>query len=143
MKKIKFIFLGLSVIVALMSCKKDDHDDHDHDHDEVEDKVMTVTINSPSESQIFALNDVVTVSGSIIANFDLHGYEVKLFNESNSDSLMFESFTHGHSESLNFSETWTNTVSGHSDVRIEVSALADHEGNEKETGIVRIHCHPM
>jgi hypothetical protein len=143
MKKVKFIFLGLSVMIALTNCKKDDHDDHDHNHDDVENKVMTVTINNPSEGQMFALNDDVNIGASITANFEIHGYEVKLFNESNNDSLMFENFVHQHSENVNVSEIWTNTVSSHSDVRIEVSALADHEGNERETAIVHIHCHPM
>lgn len=133
--------LGLSVILALANCKKDDHDDHDHDTTET--KQMNVVINNPTADQMFELNDVVTISGSITANFDMHGYEVKLFNESNSDSLMFESFKHGHGESLDFNESWTNTVFDSSDVRVEVSALGDHEGNLKETEIIHIHCHPI
>ncbi len=31
--------------------------------------------------------------------------------------------------------------SNHSDVRVEVSALGDHEGIERESEIVNIHCH--
>ena len=141
MKKVKFILLGLGILVALTNCRKEEHDDHNHD--DVENKVMNVAIDTPTENQMFGLNDVVTVSGTVSGNFELHGYEMKLFNESNNDSLMYESFTHGHSESIDFSETWTNTVSDHSDVRVEVSALADHEGNERETAVVHIHCHPM
>jgi len=141
MKKVKIIMLGLSVILALTNCKKDNHDDNDPDTTET--KQMNVVINNPTADQMFELNDVVTISGSITANFDMHGYEIKLFNESNSDSLMFESFTHGHGESLDFNESWTNTVSDSSDVRVEVSALGDHEGNLKEIETVQIHCHPM
>jgi len=144
MKKIRIILLGLGVLFAFSNCKKDENEDHDHDHDhDVESKVMNVIIDTPTEDQMFGLNDVVTISGTVSGNFDLHGYEIKLFNESNNDSLMYESFTHGHSESIDFSETWTNTVSDHSDVRVEVSALANHEGIERETETVLIHCHPM
>lgn len=141
MKKVNYLILGLSVMLALSNCKKDDHDDHDHD--ETETKLMNVVIDTPTADQMYGLNDIVTVSGSITANFDMHGYEVKLFNESNSDSLMFESFTHGHGESMSFSETWTNNVSDSSDVRVEVSALGDHEGIERETETRLIHCRPM
>lgn len=140
MKKVKFIIIGLYVILGLTNCKKDDNNDNDQ---ETETKQMIVVIDNPTADQMFALDDVITISGSITANFDMHGYEVKLFNESNSDSLMFESFTHGHGESLNFSESWTNTVSDHSDVRVEVSALGDHEGVNRETETVHIQCHPM
>lgn len=143
MRDLKFITLCFVAVLTLTNCKKEEEHDHDHNHDLTENKVMNVVINTPTEDQMFGLNDVVTISGTVSGNFDLHGYEVKLFNESNSDSLMFESFTHGHSESINFSETWTNTVSDHSDVRVEVSALADHEGNDRETAVVNIHCHPM
>ncbi|MGM0478301.1 MAG: hypothetical protein ACQERC_03685 [Bacteroidota bacterium] len=143
MKKVRFFIIGLSALVALTNCKKEDHEDHNYDHDDSQNKTMTVTINSPSEDQMFQLNEDIDISASISANFEMHGYEVKMFNVSNSDSLMFESFVHEHADNITASESWTNTVSAHSDVRIEVSALADHEGNERETEVVNIHCHPM
>ncbi len=141
MKNVKFVLIALGALVALNSCKKDE-DDHDHDHDE-ENKSMQVTIDSPTEGQNFNLGEDVTISGSASANFEMHGYEVKLINESNNDSILFENFTHQHEENISFSETWTNNVDDHSDIRVEVSSLGDHEGTEKETESVHIHCHPM
>lgn len=136
MKKVNFLFIGLIIVIVLTNCKKEVSDDSTSD----ETKQITVVINTPIAEQVYNFNNVVTVSGSITANFDMHGYEIKLYNESNSDSLMFESFTHGHGESMNFSKTWTNNVSDHSDVRVEVSALSDHEGIERETEVVHIYC---
>jgi hypothetical protein len=139
MKKINFLLIGLIIIIGLTNCKKEVNDDNVLEETEV--KKMNVVIDNPIADQTYALNEVITITGSITANFDMHGYEIKLFNESNSDSLMFESFTHGHGESMNFVELWSNTVSEHSNVRVEVSALGDHEGIERETETLLIYCY--
>lgn len=135
MKKSVFCFLVLGII-SLTNCNKDEPNN-------IIEEQYNITVEKPIEGQNFNLNDEVLIEGVVKGNFELHGYEIQLFNTSNNDSILYEKFIHTHGEEITISETWINNVSEHSDIRVEVSGLADHEGNDRKTKTINIHCHPM
>ena len=134
MKKSLLLIIGLSL--AVVSCKKEEVEP------EVE-KSVDITLTNPTAGEMFMNGAEVSLEGTIEANFELHGYSITFYNESNNDSILFETDSHSHETMYNLHAHWTNNVTDHSNVRIEVIVDGDHTTGETYKEEVSIHCHPM
>jgi hypothetical protein len=131
------VLLGLGTIFTLTSCKKD----------EEEATVVTptptalITINEIEEGHTYEMDDTVHIDIDITADFEMHGYDAWLINETAGDTV-WSADLHDHGTSFHIHDHWVNNVADHSDMKLKVSAEIDHDGNTtvKE---VHFHCHPM
>lgn len=134
MKKTFFLIIG--AVCTLAACKKEDVQT-------TEEKSVDITVTNPSEGQMFMNGLEVSLEGTIESNFEMHGYAITFYNESNNDSILFETDSHSHGTMFNLHAHWTNNVTDHSNVRIEIIADDSHSGEEVYQKTVNIHCHPM
>lgn len=134
MKNLFFITI-LSIIPFAISCK----DEHDHTDEPA--VTADIQIASPITGAMYHSGDTVYIKANITSAAELHGYDVVLTNVS-ADSVVFNTNGHAHGNSMAINTFWVNKVMGHSDMKLDVMAIIDHEGN-KTTKSVNFHCHPM
>ena len=129
-----------AIVISLVACTKEDTDITD---DQPEEKHMEIMIQNPLQGSTYSYNASITVEGEIQSNFDAHGYIVRFWYTSNSDSLLYENDGHEHGDMIIFNESWTNNLNDTSEVRIEVIASSDHQGTYTETKEVTVTCLPL
>ena len=117
--------------ITMTSCSEDNHIDAN----------VHIHITSPVASSEFHLGDTVKIQGSVSANTDMHGYEVKIKNLT-ADSVAFVAYHHDHGTSFSINEQWINNVTTHSDMRLVIKVEADHNGTLVSDSL-NFHCHPM
>jgi hypothetical protein len=135
--KITYFILAMAV-VSMVSCKKDKEEEDDTTTPA---KTLTIEIEEPADMQTFALNETVHVHVMVEANYDLHGYEVLMINESSGDTV-WSTDAHDHGQSYHIEGDWVNNVSDHSDMLLKVIVEKDHDGNT-QVEERHFHCHPM
>ena len=129
------IYFGLLLAVSITSCKKENTED------EATKEKPVFTFTSPFENQVYAFGDTVKIRGTITAGYDMHGYNVKLFNVASGMNVLNQGY-HEHGGDFNVNESWKNTVSDTIQMKIIVDAAIDHEGN-LATKEITITCHPQ
>jgi|GEM_PF-665582 len=136
------LFIG-ALATAFSSCKKEEDDDHQHD-DNTTPKTVTITVNEPLENAQFNLGQELSFDISVSANFEMHGWEIKLINLSDNNALVFEADLHDHGTSYTIHEHWTNNVTMMSDMELQIKVAKGHEESDGyETKNVHFHCHNM
>lgn len=128
----------LFALLALSSCKKDEEETEPTPTPQ---PTVTIDIEEPTDTQMFSLNETVHIHVNIEANFDLHGYEAFIINESTTDTV-WSTDAHDHAESFHIEGEWINNVVGHSDMLLKVIVEKDHDGNTVAAER-HFHCHPM
>jgi hypothetical protein len=83
-----FILLSFSLLFA---CKKEEDHDDDHAHDTTDTTYPVVTINSPTESEMFHNGDTVHMNGLVTDN-ELHNGVIKIID----DTTAFEYYSYYH-----------------------------------------------
>lgn len=116
------------VLFTLISC---------HRHDE---NNATITISSPDSAVYFVGGDTIFIQGSVVAESEMHGMTIQLLNDAN-DSVMFTYSNEEHLASYTFNQFYVNQVAEHMDVRLEVVAELDHDGNEAKKTML-LHLYP-
>lgn len=96
---------------------------------------------NPEAGKIYGKGDTVFVAGMLQWEKELHGYEMTLTNTS-TDSVVFSAHGHEDTKMLNISQMWINNVAGHSNMKLTIDAVTDHEG-AKQSQDIHFHCHPM
>lgn len=130
-----FLITILSILSFTISCK----DEHDHsDNPAVS---ADIQIMSPVTGSVFHSGDTVYIKANITSAAELHGFDVVITNAS-IDSVVFNTNGHAHAKTQNIDTFWVNNVMGHSDMKLDVMAIIDHDGN-KTTKSINFHCHPM
>lgn len=124
----KNYFAVTVVIFVLISC---------HRHEE---NSATITISSPDPALYFVGGDTVFIQGSVVAKSEMHGLTIQLLNDAN-DSVMYTYSNQEHLSSYNFNQFYVNEVANHTDVRLEVTAELDHDGNEAKKTML-LHFYP-
>ena len=124
--------LVLFSLVALNACKKDDG----HHANEA-----TIEISSPTEGQMVMGGATLEIKATLTGRESLHGWKVEIRKQSD-NSLVFEADAHDHDLVLNINESWTNNVTEHTNLVLEVFALLDHDGTMTSKK-VNFHAHPM
>lgn len=134
MKKFLFYLLptiAIFSLVALNACKKDDHD-----HNEA-----TIEISSPTEGQMVMAGGNLAIKATLTGTESLHGWKVELRKKAD-NTVLFTADNHDHQMVLTIDEVWTNNVTEHTDLVLEVFAQLDHDGTFA-TKTVNLHAHPM
>lgn len=129
----KYLFLLALVVPALLSlnaCKKEE----DHGNE------ATIDILSPQEGQMFHQGEAVPIKAKLTGKETLHGWEIEIRKKSDG-TVLFQKSVHVHDLTLTVDETWTNDVTEHTDLVLEVFAQLDHDGT-KTSKSVNFHAHP-
>lgn len=116
-------FLYLSLISASLfvaSCNKHTEED--------EPATAVFTISTPVENQVYNYGDTVKIAGTISADLEMHGYNVRLVNLSTGMNVLNNGY-HAHGTSFVVNESWKNTVSDTTQMKIIIDAAIDHDGN--------------
>jgi len=115
------IYLSLcAACFSMTACKKDKEEESTIKKD----PVFTF---SPAENQIFEYGDTVKVNGTISADYDMHGYNVRLYKVTPGMNVLNQGY-HVHGNNFVISEAWKNTVSDTTQLRIIIETAIDHEG---------------
>lgn len=130
----------LLLIVALFTftftaCK----DDEETTTPEV--PTVEFTFTNPEGGKMYGRGDTVHIDGMISWENELHGYELTLTNTT-MDSVVYTSHGHEDTKMIHIHKMWVNNVMHHSDMKLTIDALTDHDGT-KETKAILFHCHPM
>lgn len=127
-RKLKQLLLGL-VITTLFctACKKNKHSKLNTGNSDSKNTAV-ITITSPSLNQEFGYRVNITVSGKIEANQELHGYKLVIYQKSDNWER-FSKQVHTHGKTIEFNESWENTVEEMQDMELEVIAITDHDGS--------------
>ncbi len=135
MKKFLFYLLptiALFSLVALNACKKDE----DHHTNEA-----TIEISSPTEGQMVMPGAILPIKATLTGHESLHGWKVELRKKSD-NTVLFTADAHDHDLVLTIDEEWTNNVTEHTELVLEVFAQLDHDG-AMTSKTVNLHAHPM
>jgi hypothetical protein len=98
------------------------------------------SIISPEVQSYYVGGDTIRIIGSVVGDSELYGLSVQLLNDAN-DSILFTYSNEEHLTSYNFNQFYVNQVAEHMDVRLEVVAELDHEGNEAKKTML-LHLYP-
>ncbi|MEZ4720400.1 MAG: hypothetical protein R2813_00820 [Flavobacteriales bacterium] len=104
--------------------------------------VIKFTISSPEEHSTFNLGETVHISATYETTEEVHGYSIKIINNSDNDDVVFSKEEHAHESPVHIHEEWVNNVTIHSDMTLEISITTDHDGGT-ETKSIGFHCMPM
>lgn len=138
--KLFSIFIAISIIAV--SCKKDKEETtNTNNNNSTPTPVASITIHSPIAGTTIEHMDTVEIDVHIDADFEMHGYDAYLINETADDTVWTASL-HDHANSYEVTGEWINVVTDHSDMKLKVVAEIDHDGNTTEKEI-EFHCHPM
>ena len=122
------LIFGLATPLFLSSCDKE------HEHNSA-----VIEIDEPLAGQVFEQGDTVFIHAHATGEADLHGYELTLSNLSN-DEVLFTESGHEHGLSLHMETFWVNDIAATADVKLEVTVILSHEGDEVETEAVEFNC---
>ena len=111
---------GLTLI-ALCSCQK-------KDTTPVQTDKVSITFNSPAEGQVYHKGDTIIINAAVSYISELHGYELKLIDKSNNQTL-FMTDEHSHTDKFNISTVWADTISAATTLKLELAVEVDHDGN--------------
>ncbi len=103
--------------------------------------LVEFTFNQPEAGKMYGKGDTVYINGTLSWENELHGYEITLTNVS-ADSTVFSAHGHEDAHTIYIDKLWVNNVTAHSDMKLTINALTDHEG-AKESKEIMFHCHPM
>lgn len=129
---ISFAVFFVAAILLFSSCKKENSVDGE----------VQITILNPKSGDVFQHGDTIQFSVEVEADFELHGYSLRLLNQSNDNELVFGTHSHSHDTRFTLSHTWVNNVEDHSDMRFEVEIVRSHSEGDRIEKHVHFHCHP-
>lgn len=135
MKNTIYISLILLIGFSIASCKKDNPEEEKTKEQPV------FTFVYPTENQVYEFGDTVQIKGTIVAAYDMHGYNVKISN-TKTNTLVLNQGYHEHGSSFTFNESWKNTVADTSQMKITVDVAIDHDGNLATKEII-VTCLPQ
>lgn len=123
--------IAFAGVLTLDACKKDNSMTNE----------ATFDITSPQEGQMFHAGEIVPIKATLTGKDLLHGWGIELRKKADGTVLLSKSI-HEHGMTLTIDETWTNDVTEHTDLELEVFAQLDHDGT-KTSKIVNFHAHPQ
>lgn len=124
MKLIVTLLIGLSVLLA---CKKDEPA-----------TTATIAFIEPTANDTIVAGGELHVEGTIVGNSEMHGYTLKMVNETTNEVLV-NTTSSSHASSYAFHEHWDNNVTQNSIVAVTITAHLDDAGNQA-TKTVKVVC---
>jgi len=128
-----YLYIGLAAI-SLLACKKEEKN-------ETPKADPIFAIQNPTVGQVYNYGDTIRINGTISATYDMHGYNVKLFNVQTQQLLLNQGY-HTHGANFTVSEAWKNTVADTAVLKLSFIAAIDHDGGIV-TKEVNITCYPQ
>lgn len=132
MKHLSVIITIISTTI-LFSCQKKDVDGYDSNK-------LSVTINKPTETQVFKKGDTVFISGNTTYISQLHGYSIKISNKASGETYL-DMDEHLHDSSFDIATYWVDTLSQPAELILNLTVEVDHDGNE-ESKIINFKSQP-
>lgn len=124
-------------LVFISACKKDKEPDDDHDPNDK--TVPVLTIQSPTDLQMYNNGDTVWIKGTLTDN-SLHECYIALKNNADSSILFEQSPTVHDLTSYDINTFWKSSVKDHTNATLTITAQ-DHNSNVV-TKTVAIHIMP-
>lgn len=134
MKKYLFFLLPILAIAGLVSlnaCNKDEDPANE----------ATIEISSPTEGQMVMPGATLAIKATLTGKESLHGWKLELRKKADG-TVLFSADAHDHALVLSIDETWTNNVTEHTNLELEIWAQLDHDG-ALTSKVVNLHAHPM
>jgi hypothetical protein len=134
----KYLFqtslVAILTLAAFSSCKKES--------ETPEETIVkaTIDVEDPLADFTYEQGDTVHIHFGITCANEMHGYEAMLINLTSGDTA-WDAHLHDHGQSYHVENFWVNNVTEHSDMRLKVIAILDHEENQTVKQ-VDFHCHP-
>ena len=89
----------------------------------------TITFTAPTENGFVKANDSATVSGTIQAAHNLHGYTISIRRKTDNVEI-FRKESHAHHTTLTFNHKWfVEPVTAATELELELITALDHDGN--------------
>lgn len=131
--KIFLLVLAIFALIFSVSCKKDHTDE-----------TVTIEIEEPTEGMMVMSGDSLHMHIHFSSPETIHNVSVKVYNESNSDEVVynFEEHVHADGEYL-FHEHMVPMVTDHSDFRLEAQASGHEDGAFIYSETVHFQVHPQ
>jgi len=90
---------------------------------------LQINISSPSEGTIVKKGDQVAIKADISYISQLHGYIVQITLDDG--TIVFETEGHAHSDKITVEEYWNDTLSYEANLNLLLTAVVDHDENQK------------
>lgn len=119
------IFSTAFILMASISCQKDDHN-----HELVQQ--AKIDINSPPDGKLYSKGDTVYIDAKITSIAGIHGYSMQILSPSGATLYTTEEHTHG--TDIAVSKQWmfdTEFASGDT-LKMTIKAIVSHEGESVE-----------
>lgn len=100
---------------------------------------IAFSIDKPLAGSAFKLNDTVLIDAMVSTDLTIHGYEIRIINETNIGEEVFKVEEHAHDKPLHIAESWLNNISDQSSMLLIITAIIDHDQTEI-SDTVRFNC---
>lgn len=124
----KIIVSLFAVTILFAACKKENA------------TTATIEFIEPLANDTIIAGDSLHAEGTIIGNNEMHGYTLKMVNETTNEELM-NITSDSHASSYAFHEHWMNNVTQISTIAVTISANLDDAGKQA-TKSVKVVCLP-
>ncbi|MCB0697069.1 MAG: hypothetical protein KDC07_06875 [Chitinophagaceae bacterium] len=94
---------------------------------------VTINISSPQEGTIYKKGDTVYISAHISYITQMHGYIVQITDDAG--DVVFEAEGHTHGDNITVAEKWGDTLSETRELSLAITAVVDHDGNQKISNV--------
>lgn len=135
---LKLLTLAL-IFTGITACEKEAHT-----HTQVEDiqqEDVKIEYILPEANSTYKNGEELIISGNIICNHELHGYQVSIVGKCCDKKEHFRKSKHNHGKELMFYEKWTVSVDKPETVYVLIEVATDHAGNT-ETDTLQVNLIP-
>ncbi len=116
----RYILSILLLAVTLTACQKKDTTTPDA-------AKVTISITAPVAAQTFHSGDTVHINATVSYPAELHGYEVKI-TDTLTGTILYDDAQHVHNDHFDISDTWVNTGTQATTLKLELTTEIDHNG---------------
>lgn len=119
------IFSFAFILMALISCRKDEHN-----HELVQQ--AKIDINSPPDGKVYGKGDTIYIDARITSTEGIHGYSVQILSPVGTTLYSMEEHTHGTDIRVDKYWVYNTDLSNSSDLQLIIKAAINHEGQKIE-----------
>jgi hypothetical protein len=120
------LFILTLIFTAVTACEKDAHSHHKVE--EIQQEDLKIEYILPEPNSTYKNGEELIISGNIICNHELHGYQVSIVGKCCEKTEYFRKSKHSHGKELMFYEKWTVSVEKPETVYVLIDVAIDHEG---------------
>jgi hypothetical protein len=123
----RILTITIIVLAGLLSCQK-------KDTTQAQPEEVSITVSKPTPQQVYKKGDTLFIQAHIAYISQLHGYIARIYNDS-TKALLFEKEGHSHSDKIDVNEYWVNTLDMKATLKVELTAIIDHDDHQKTTSV--------